>query len=130
MLRRFVRRTEEHRKKSRLTVQQTKVEFTGHNLKLGVSEDMLGRVFDGSGRAIDKGPKVLAEDYIDINGSPINPYARVSAITIYYSGRSQTDKCPGLSGGNDIYWDICNRHYELCRQRTEDPHLLGSRSTT
>ena len=56
---------------------QTKVEFSGHSLKLGVSEDMLGRVFNGSGRAIDKGPKVLAEDYIDINGSPINPYSRV-----------------------------------------------------
>lgn len=42
---------------------------------------MLGRVFDGSGRAIDKGPKVLAEDYLDINGQPINPYSRVcSAI--------------------------------------------------
>jgi vacuolar-type H+-ATPase subunit B/Vma2 len=47
-------------------------------LKLGVSEDMLGRIFDGSGRPIDKGPKVLAEDYLDINGSPINPYSRVS----------------------------------------------------
>ena len=53
------------------------MEFTGHSLKLGVSEDMLGRIFDGSGRAIDKGPKVLAEDYLDINGSPINPYSRV-----------------------------------------------------
>jgi V-type H+-transporting ATPase subunit B len=51
-------------------------------LKLGVSEDMLGRIFDGSGRAIDKGPKVLAEDYLDINGSPINPYSRVRAATI------------------------------------------------
>lgn len=48
-------------------------------MKLGVSEDMLGRVFDGSGRAIDKGPKVLAEDYLDINGQPINPYSRVCA---------------------------------------------------
>ena len=38
---------------------------------------MLGRVFDGSGRAIDKGPKVLAEEYLDINGQPINPYSRV-----------------------------------------------------
>jgi len=38
---------------------------------------MLGRIFDGSGKAIDKGPKVLAEDYLDINGSPINPYSRV-----------------------------------------------------
>lgn len=61
-----------------LTCPQTKVEFTGHTAKLGVSEDMLGRIFDGSGRAIDKGPKVLAEDYLDINGSPINPFSRVS----------------------------------------------------
>jgi len=38
---------------------------------------MLGRIFDGSGRAIDKGPKVLAEEFLDINGSPINPYSRV-----------------------------------------------------
>jgi V-type H+-transporting ATPase subunit B len=50
-------------------------------LKLGVSEDMLGRIFDGSGKAIDKGPKVLAEDYLDINGSPINPYSRVRCAT-------------------------------------------------
>lgn len=53
-------------------------------MKLGVSEDMLGRVFDGSGRAIDKGPKVLAEEYLDINGSPINPYSRVSGSTIVF----------------------------------------------
>lgn len=67
---------------------QTKVEFTGHSLKIGVSEDMLGRIFDGSGRAIDKGPKVLAEDYLDINGSPINPYSRVRPIrslAVYWS---------------------------------------------
>jgi V-type H+-transporting ATPase subunit B len=57
---------------------QTKVEMSGESLKLGVSEDMLGRIFDGSGRAIDKGPKVLAEEFLDINGSPINPYSRVS----------------------------------------------------
>ena len=37
-------------------------------MKLAVSEDMLGRVFNGSGVPIDKGPKVWAEDYLDING--------------------------------------------------------------
>ena len=79
---------------------QSKVEFTGHSLKLGVSEDMLGRIFDGSGRAIDKGPKVLAEEYLDINGSPINPYSRVcshplsdwDALHIYGSFRSTPKK--------------------------------------
>lgn len=63
-----------------LRLSQTKVKFTGESLKIGVSEDMLGRIFDGSGRAIDKGPKVLAEDYLDINGSPINPYSRVRLL--------------------------------------------------
>ena len=38
-------------------------------MKLAVSEDMLGRVFNGSGVPIDKGPKVWAEDYLDINGA-------------------------------------------------------------
>jgi V-type H+-transporting ATPase subunit B len=56
--------------------------MSGESLKLGVSEDMLGRIFDGSGRAIDKGPKVLAEEFLDINGSPINPYSRVSFLRL------------------------------------------------
>jgi V-type H+-transporting ATPase subunit B len=51
-----------------------------------VSEDMLGRIFDGSGRAIDKGPKVLAEEFLDINGSPINPYSRVRVPILHVSG--------------------------------------------
>lgn len=72
---------------------QSKVEFTGTSLKLGVSEDMLGRIFDGSGRAIDKGPKVLAEDYLDINGSPINPYSRVSSVHTEKLGEAKTCRC-------------------------------------
>lgn len=79
---------------------QTKVEFSGHSLKLGVSEDMLGRIFDGSGRAIDKGPKVLAEDYLDINGSPINPYSRVRMPCP--SSDSQL-KRPGVPRGDDFH---------------------------
>jgi len=67
-----------------IDVKKTKVKFSGQSMKLGVSEDMLGRVFDGSGRAIDKGPKVLAEDYLDINGQPINPYSRVCAPHYLY----------------------------------------------
>ncbi len=61
---------------------------------------MLGRIFDGSGKAIDKGPKVLAEDYLDINGSPINPYSRVCRIAILF-GLSLTSL--GLPRGNDLY---------------------------
>ena len=46
----------------------TRIAFSGSSMKLPVSEDMLGRVFNGSGNPIDKGPKVWAEDYLDING--------------------------------------------------------------
>lgn len=72
-------------------VRKTTVEFTGENLKLAVSEDMLGRIFDGSGRPIDKGPKVFAEEYLDINGSPINPYARVYPEEMISTGISAID---------------------------------------
>jgi V-type H+-transporting ATPase subunit B len=47
----------------------THVEFTGQTMKMPVSEDMLGRVFNGSGKPIDKGPKVFADDYLDIMGA-------------------------------------------------------------
>lgn len=50
---------------------------------------MLGRIFDGSGRAIDKGPKVLPEEYLDINGSPINPFSRVSNIFLMLTSWSE-----------------------------------------
>ncbi|KAK3056888.1 Vacuolar ATP synthase subunit B [Extremus antarcticus] len=85
-----------------IDVKRTKVEFTGHNLKLGVSEDMLGRVFDGSGRAIDKGPKVLAEDYLDINGSPINPYNRVYPEEMISTGISAIDTMNSIARGQKI----------------------------
>ncbi|KAF2724148.1 V-type ATPase [Polychaeton citri CBS 116435] len=87
---------------SGIDVKKTKVEFTGHNLKLGVSEDMLGRIFDGSGRAIDKGPKVLAEDYLDINGSPINPYSRVYPEEMISTGISTIDTMNSIARGQKI----------------------------
>ena len=72
-------------------MRKTTVEFTGENLKIAVSEDMLGRIFDGSGRPIDKGPKVFAEEYLDINGSPINPYSRVYPEEMISTGISAID---------------------------------------
>jgi V-type H+-transporting ATPase subunit B len=54
-------------------VKATHVEFTGSSMKLPVAEDMLGRIFNGSGNPIDQGPKVFAEDYLDINGTVLHP---------------------------------------------------------
>ena len=107
---------------------QTKVEFTGHSLKLGVSEDMLGRIFDGSGRAIDKGPKVLAEDYLDINGSPINPYSRVRSDR--YHVIPKVDLGLGLPRRDDCNRYIGYRYYEFNRSRSKDSYLLCCRFTT
>ena len=50
--------------------------FLGHPLQLGVSRDMLGRVFNGMGDPIDDGPAILAEEYRDINSLAMNPAAR------------------------------------------------------
>ncbi|KAH6990632.1 P-loop containing nucleoside triphosphate hydrolase protein [Ilyonectria sp. MPI-CAGE-AT-0026] len=85
-----------------IDVKKTRVEFTGQSLKLGVSEDMLGRIFDGSGRAIDKGPKVLAEDYLDINGSPINPYSREYPEEMISTGISAIDTMNSIARGQKI----------------------------
>lgn len=63
---------------------------------------MLGRIFDGSGRAIDKGPKVLAEDYLDINGSPINPYSRVYPEEMISTGISTIDTMNSIARGQKI----------------------------
>ncbi|CRG91881.1 V-type H+-transporting ATPase subunit B [Talaromyces islandicus] len=117
-----------------IDVKRTKVEFTGHSLKLGVSEDMLGRVFDGSGRAIDKGPKVLAEDYLDINGSPINPYSRVYPEEMISTGISAIDTMNSIARGqkipifsasglphNEIAAQIC-RQAGLVNKPTKDVH--------
>jgi V-type H+-transporting ATPase subunit B len=54
---------------SGIDAKNTVCEFTGDILRTPVSEDMLGRVFNGSGKPIDKGPPILAEDYLDIQVS-------------------------------------------------------------
>ena len=59
-----------------INLAESKIRFLGHPLQLGVSSDMLGRVFNGMGQPIDGGPEILAEAYRDINGLPMNPAAR------------------------------------------------------
>ena len=59
-----------------INLSNSKVRFLGRQMELGVSEDMLGRVFDGLGRPIDDGPEIIPEKRMDVNGLPINPVAR------------------------------------------------------
>merc|ERR1711904_291627 len=71
-------------------------------MKLPVSEDMLGRVFNGSGKPVDNGPRVFAEDYLDINGSPINPFARAYPEEMIQTGISTIDTMNSIARGQKI----------------------------
>lgn len=77
-------------------------EFRGDVLKMPISEEMLGRAFNGSGKPIDRGPKVLAEDFLDINGFPINPQCRVYPREMIQTGISTIDVMNSVVRGQKI----------------------------
>ncbi|CAO3636074.1 unnamed protein product [Cunninghamella blakesleeana] len=85
-----------------IDAKQTHVKFTGNTLQIPVSEDMLGRVFNGSGKPIDKGPKVFADDYLDVNGSPINPFSRIYPEEMIQTGISAIDTMNSIARGQKI----------------------------
>lgn len=80
----------------------THAEFSGDVYKMPISEDMLGRTFDGSGKPKDGGPPVLAEKFLDINGKPINPYARVYPKEMIETGISAIDVMNSIARGQKI----------------------------
>ncbi|CAM9184510.1 unnamed protein product [Lampetra fluviatilis] len=87
---------------SGIDARKTTCEFTGDILRTPVSEDMLGRVFNGSGKPIDKGPPVLAEDYLDIQGQPINPQSRIYPEEMIQTGISAIDTMNSIARGQKI----------------------------
>ena len=80
----------------------TKLEFTGEVLKTPVSEDMLGRIFNGSGQPIDGGPPVMPEAYLDIQGSSINPSERTYPEEMIQTGISTIDVMNSIARGQKI----------------------------
>jgi V/A-type H+-transporting ATPase subunit B len=74
-----------------LSIEETHVRFLGRSMRLPVSTEMLGRVFDGLGVPIDGGPDPLAEHWADVNGQPINPTARVYPRDYIQTGISALD---------------------------------------
>ena len=85
-----------------INLAQSKVRFLGHPLQLGVSEDMLGRVFNGMGEPIDGGPAILAEEHRDINGLPMNPAARSYPQEFIQTGVSAIDGLTTLIRGQKL----------------------------
>lgn len=80
----------------------SKVRCKGQTLKLPVSIDILGRVFNGMGDPIDGGSPVVAEDYLDINGEPINPVSRVPPAEFIETGISAIDGLNALVRGQKL----------------------------
>lgn len=85
-----------------LSVSETRARFLGKTMMLGVSEEMLGRVFDGLGRPIDGLPEPLAEEYRDINGDPINPNERDYPSDFIQTGISAIDCMNSLVRGQKL----------------------------
>ncbi len=85
-----------------LEVEGAKATFLGKTMEIGVSKDMLGRIFDGAGRPKDGLPEIIAEKKLDINGAPINPYARDYPNDFIQTGISTIDGLNTLVRGQKL----------------------------
>ena len=110
-----------------INLADAKVRFLGHPLQLGVSADMLGRVFNGMGRPIDGGPEILAEEYRDINGLPMNPAARDYPNEFIQTGISAIDGLNTLVRGQKlpVFSGSGLPHAQLATQIARQARVLG-----
>lgn len=109
---------------------ETSVRFMGKGVELPVSEDILGRVFDGQGRPIDNGPEILPEKRIDINGNPMNPFSRDYPNEFIQTGISTIDGLNTLVRGQKLPIFSGNGlpHNEMAAQITRQAKVLGDES--
>jgi len=110
---------------------RTHCEFTGDVLKMGVSEEMLGRSFNGSGKVIDSAPKVLPEAYLDINGQPINPSSRDYPKAMIQTGISAIDVMNSIARGQKIpiFSAAGLPHNEVAAQIARQASLVKQKDT-
>jgi len=87
---------------SGLDVSTTSVRFLGETVRLPVSSDLLGRILDGSGKPIDGGARIIPDDYLDVHGAPINPYARTYPREFIQTGISAIDGMNTLVRGQKL----------------------------
>ncbi|MDZ7792302.1 MAG: V-type ATP synthase subunit B [Spirochaetia bacterium] len=113
-----------------LTMPSTRVRFRGEPLSLEVSEGMLGRVFNGLGVPIDDGPAPVGEEERDVNGSPVNPTARLYPRDFIQTGISVIDGMNTLIRGQKLPIFSGNGlpHNELAAQITRQAKIRGGES--
>ncbi|MDE1548010.1 V-type ATP synthase subunit B [Jeotgalibaca caeni] len=111
-----------------INIKDTKVRFRGKPLSIDVSEDMVGRVFDGMGRPIDGGPDIIPEASLDVNGQPINPVARDYPDEFIQTGISAIDHLNTLVRGQKlpVFSGSGLPHKELASQIARQATVLNS----
>jgi V/A-type H+-transporting ATPase subunit B len=111
---------------SGLTLENTRVRFRGAPLAMPVSEELLGRAFDGLGRPIDGGPDPIGEDR-DVNGLPVNPTARSYPRKFIQTGISAIDGMNTLVRGQKlpIFSGSGLPHRQLVAQITRQAKIIG-----
>jgi V/A-type H+-transporting ATPase subunit B len=85
-----------------LSIDGTRIRFLGNTLHIPVTDEMLGRIFDGLGTPIDGGPEPLTDRYADVNGQPINPTARIYPRDYIQTGISTIDGVNTLLRGQKL----------------------------
>jgi len=112
---------------SGINLHDCKVRFLGRSIELAVSQDMLGRVFDGLGRPIDGGPEIIPEKRMDINSAPINPVARDYPSEFIQTGVSAIDGLNTLVRGQKlpIFSASGLPHARLAAQIARQARVLG-----
>ncbi|MBC2425565.1 V-type ATP synthase subunit B, partial [Clostridium beijerinckii] len=113
-----------------INIKGSKAKFLGKPLEIGVSEDMLGRGFDGLGNPKDNGPKIIPEQRLDINGTPINPVARNYPSEFIQTGISAIDGLNTLVRGQKlpVFSGSGLPHAQLAAQIARQAKVLGSDS--
>ncbi len=113
-----------------INLKESSVKFLGKGTQLGVSPEMLGRVFDGMGRPMDGGPEIIAEKKLDINGLPMNPAARDYPAEFIQTGVSAIDGLNTLVRGQKlpIFSGSGLPHAELAAQIARQAKVVGSES--
>jgi V-type H+-transporting ATPase subunit B len=118
---------------SDLDVKNCKIEFTGDTMKMPIAEDVMGRSFTGSGKPLRKDdPKVLAEDFLDINGAPMNPKARVYPKEMIQTGVSAIDTMNSVVRGQKLplFSAAGLPHNEIAAQVCRQATLVAGKDTS
>ncbi|HPJ03492.1 MAG TPA: V-type ATP synthase subunit B [Candidatus Limiplasma sp.] len=111
-----------------LQIESSSARFLGHSIELGVSMDMLGRVFDGMGNPRDNGPQLIPDKRMDINGEPLNPAARDYPNEFIQTGVSAIDGLNTLVRGQKlpVFSGSGLPHAQLATQIARQARVLGA----